>query len=414
MISISATKNCRMNSCAAFWPDTILQAFRSTAPAVGYTHDFYRYPARFAPEFVRSVIAALTSPGDLVLDPFMGAGTTAVEALATGRRFVGCDLNPLATFIGNVKTTPLDSGDISAIRQWGEVLRSAVNLHEPSGGEHHPAYARNLPWTLRKTLELALRTLSKLRAGKRQAFARCTLLRTGQWALDCRSNTPTVAEFFEKHRTVLEEMIEGMHQFQSAVRQRFATLHQLRRARTILTMPAEGISAHAVANHSTSPRLILTSPPYLGVHILYHRWQVRGRRETPAPFWLAGCNDGRGASYYTFASRGLKEPARYLDRLSACFEAVSDLMSPRTLLVQVVAFSDPEEHLPLYLDRTERAGLVECSSVRPERVVPNRKWYADAKGVLSSTREILLVHRKKAPISTIRRPLCPSPIRAQS
>src|SRR5215472_1710906 len=105
-----------MNLCAALvdsgiWPDTILQSFRSTARAVGYTHDFYRYPARFAPEFVRSVIAALTSPGDLVFDPFMGGGTTAVEALAAGRRFAGCDLNPLATFIAEVKTTPLHSDD---------------------------------------------------------------------------------------------------------------------------------------------------------------------------------------------------------------------------------------------------------------------------------------------------------------
>ena len=33
-------------------------------------------------------------------------------------------------------------------------------------------------------------------------------------------------------------------------------------------------------------KLVLTSPPYPGVHVLYHRWQVQGRRETPAPFWI--------------------------------------------------------------------------------------------------------------------------------
>ena len=35
-----------------------------------------------------------TIPGDMVLDPFLGSGTTAVAAARLGRRFVGCELNP--------------------------------------------------------------------------------------------------------------------------------------------------------------------------------------------------------------------------------------------------------------------------------------------------------------------------------
>jgi hypothetical protein len=49
--------------------------------------------------------------------------------------------------------------------------------------------------------------------------------------------------------------------------------------------------------------LVVTSPPYPGIHILYHRWQVDGRKETPAPYWIAGCYDGKGAAYYNFADR---------------------------------------------------------------------------------------------------------------
>lgn len=40
------------------------------------------------------LIQRLTKPGDLVCDPFLGGGTTAVVALSLGRRFVGCDINP--------------------------------------------------------------------------------------------------------------------------------------------------------------------------------------------------------------------------------------------------------------------------------------------------------------------------------
>jgi len=39
------------------------------------------------------LISLLSRPGDLVCDPFLGAGTTAVEAIRAGRRFVGCDID---------------------------------------------------------------------------------------------------------------------------------------------------------------------------------------------------------------------------------------------------------------------------------------------------------------------------------
>jgi hypothetical protein len=40
------------------------------------------------------LVDRLTKPGDLICDPFVGAGTTAVAALALGRRFIGCDIDP--------------------------------------------------------------------------------------------------------------------------------------------------------------------------------------------------------------------------------------------------------------------------------------------------------------------------------
>ena len=40
------------------------------------------------------LVDRLTKPGELICDPFVGAGTTAVAALAMGRRFIGCDIDP--------------------------------------------------------------------------------------------------------------------------------------------------------------------------------------------------------------------------------------------------------------------------------------------------------------------------------
>ena len=50
--------------------------------------------ATFPPALVEPCILAGSRRGDVVLDPFMGSGTTAAVALAHGRRYLGCELNP--------------------------------------------------------------------------------------------------------------------------------------------------------------------------------------------------------------------------------------------------------------------------------------------------------------------------------
>ena len=49
--------------------------------------------ATFPPELITPPILATSRPGDIVLDPFMGSGTTAQVALSLGRRVIGCELN---------------------------------------------------------------------------------------------------------------------------------------------------------------------------------------------------------------------------------------------------------------------------------------------------------------------------------
>ena len=50
--------------------------------------------ATFPPALIEPCILAGSRPGDLVLDPFMGSGTTAQVAQALGRQWIGCELNP--------------------------------------------------------------------------------------------------------------------------------------------------------------------------------------------------------------------------------------------------------------------------------------------------------------------------------
>jgi DNA modification methylase len=62
--------------CSARMPEwqELARAIHDRQPVAGLTHNFYKYPARFSPSFVRQAILNFTEPGDLGLDPFMGPG----------------------------------------------------------------------------------------------------------------------------------------------------------------------------------------------------------------------------------------------------------------------------------------------------------------------------------------------------
>ena len=49
--------------------------------------------AVFPEELIKPCILAGSEKGDLILDPFMGSGTTAVAAKSLNRDYIGCELN---------------------------------------------------------------------------------------------------------------------------------------------------------------------------------------------------------------------------------------------------------------------------------------------------------------------------------
>ena len=54
----------------------------------------FKHPATFPDRLAEDLVRCFSAPGDLVLDPFLGSGTTAVVAAKLGRRFVGCEIAP--------------------------------------------------------------------------------------------------------------------------------------------------------------------------------------------------------------------------------------------------------------------------------------------------------------------------------
>ncbi len=70
------------------------------------------YRACFKPQLPRFFIDRLTEPGDVVYDPFMGRGTTPLEAALAGRVPMACDINPLSISLLKPRLNPPDLTDV--------------------------------------------------------------------------------------------------------------------------------------------------------------------------------------------------------------------------------------------------------------------------------------------------------------
>lgn len=378
----------------------LVELIQSRHPVEGFTHNFYRYPARFAPEFVREAIMQFSNEGDCVLDAFMGGGTTIVESIAAGRTALGMDINPLAHFVTTVKTTPLSSRDQERISDWvGRLNVDVVSPQEPA--IYDPRF-KNVPGELRDFLISAVSTITQLEFPRQRHFARCALLKLGQWAIDCRRDIPSPGAMKAQLLKQISEMFTGLDELVQGVKSQGIAKNKVTARRKLYCGTIqEAIQDKNFARFLHRPKIVLTSPPYPGVHILYHRWQVRGRRETPVPYWLADLRDGHGESFYTLGGRSKRGLEEYFVKLTEMFDSLRQLIEPSAIVIQLVAFSAPEAQLSSFLNAMSLAGYEEVSlfgssnSERPFRQVPNRKWYTQLGFNQHASNEILLFHRPR-------------------
>ena len=71
------------------------------------------YRACFKPQLPEFFIERLTAPGDAVYDPFMGRGTTPIQAALMGRRPIGNDINPLSILLSRPRLAPPALRDVA-------------------------------------------------------------------------------------------------------------------------------------------------------------------------------------------------------------------------------------------------------------------------------------------------------------
>jgi len=81
-----------------------------------FTHSYHPFSAKFPPQTPRYYIEKFSSVGDVVLDPFLGSGTTLVECMLLNRDGIGIDINPIFSLISNSKTTLLNNAQLDEIK----------------------------------------------------------------------------------------------------------------------------------------------------------------------------------------------------------------------------------------------------------------------------------------------------------
>ncbi len=82
--------------------------FKNYNPNI-YSHGFHQYPAKFIPQLARKLLRVFTDENSVVLDNFMGSGTTLIESMLLSiKSAIGIELNPFACFMAKVKTTPIN------------------------------------------------------------------------------------------------------------------------------------------------------------------------------------------------------------------------------------------------------------------------------------------------------------------
>jgi hypothetical protein len=301
-------------------------------------------------------------------------------------------------FVTRAKTIRLTEVDERQVQAWAVAVVPNLSYHDTDGRLKEALCEKrtrnlHLPHArpIKKFIALALVSLDALDSVQAKEFARCALLNVSQWALNGRKKQVALSDFRLRLTQVVLEMLQASASLQRAVH------GSCQSPTSLIHDSAENLLSHSPFSNGERADLVITSPPYPGVHMLYHRWQVDGRRETPAPYWIADCLDGKGEAYYTFGARKDDRQDEYFKQSFRTLESIRSVMKDGAVMAQMIAFSSPRSQLKRYLDNMARAGFreVRTQTGRPARAwrdVPGRSWHASLQGSTHSAREVALFH----------------------
>lgn len=226
------------------------------------SHGYHRYPAKFIPQLVRRIISKYSSPGDIVLDPFGGCGTTNVECLLHNRNSYAVDVNDVAVLIAKAKTKAFPPKILQ--KENDEILKSIsrkLYIHKNFYFHAHPRLQEWFSKSQYNKLMSIYLVIAKVRNKNLQNFYKCCfsniLKNCSIWYsksikpmrdLDKKPADPF--EAFKKHLYYMTKKNDQLYD-----------LLKRKEKKDVSSIVRKG-DAKKLTFQSKSVDLIVTSPPY--------------------------------------------------------------------------------------------------------------------------------------------------------
>lgn len=228
-------------------------------------HSFHRYFGKLIPGIPAWAIETFTKPGDVVLDPFSGSGTTVVEARERGRVGYGYDINPLSNFIAKIKTTYVDPKELS-------LLLSEINSNMSSKNKvtYPDPYVVNIEHWFRPEVKAELLKLQHEISTIKDEKARNFFLGVFSAAMRGVSNADPQHVFpgYSKRMRALDaagRKIDVMASFNRSAKKRIQQMSELKtRAKKIHLVNGSFTSSSTFDKKLVGAvDLVVTNPPYI-------------------------------------------------------------------------------------------------------------------------------------------------------
>lgn len=263
------------------------------------SHKAHSFPAKFPPQLPRKFILELTNPGDVILDPMMGSGTSLLEAYIQGRQAIGFDIDPLAMLLTQVKLGCYNVAELSTkgeriLKEASKAIHLYADLLKAEKARRFDAKTIEfLDYWFIVEVQLELLALLmeiekiesvKIRDFFKLVFSSIIITKTGgvSLALDLAHTRPHKAKTIfskngnvlagdenEKKRYLVKTLRSPLDEFEKKLNQNLRGVMQ-----SVPSNFAPKInlgSAQSLSIKSNSVDLIVTSPPYASNAIDYMR-----------------------------------------------------------------------------------------------------------------------------------------------
>ncbi len=314
-----------------------------------HVHSLHPYLGKFIPQLVEVFLARFFAPGACIYDPFVGSGTTLVEANVSGADAVGCDISAFNCLLSKVKTARYSLGELElALRGVLDEARRHVD------GDPGHATEWLCRWYAPRALAelLAYRKAAERLAPPHDDVARIILSRAARSArltthfdLDFPRAPTTESYHCLKHKRECRPVAEAwkfLVRYTTDTARRLRQFAALRNDRDVIVLHADARSVRL----PVEPTGVITSPPYPGL-IDYHE-QHRYAYE------LLGLSDRRSEEIGPAAAgRSRSALTAYIDAMSEVYDNTASQL-PRDAWVLIVV-NDSRNLYPAIL---ENAGLL--------------------------------------------------------